>query len=143
MNKNGRLFSCNTNNEEMNYLNSMNIHSQCDKNKFPFILEYKIGEETKPNKGYIFVFDSLDNVIKFKSNFCWHDSELYECEINKLFEAKKIAIFNHNRDDFWNNYYENRMNIIEKVYGVISPPDGTLFTDSVKLIKKVDINDCL
>ena len=88
---------------------------------------YKIGEwtEREEGEGPFAVFDSLKNAL----NFIIYNSigNLFKCKFKKS-EEKRL-------------YFTNEHGIKRYNVSVLKLPDGTLFADRVKLIKKVNLKN--
>lgn len=95
-----------------------------------FCLEYIPDEWISPSLGKIFVFSSLDNAIDFVNERYTCSFEIWECEV----ENPNRSVYSipyadpHAIIKFWKN---------EDGLSLKPAPEGTVFCDRVKIIKKV------
>lgn len=117
-------------------MESISVTNELQNNKFA--VEYKIGEENKPNvEGtLLFVFKHLEDAYRFMREHGYYlqsNCRLFECETPKLFRFKYMSI--SQRESSMMNFYLRKKKHKKMIDG--SVPLGTYGAKSLTLIKEL------
>lgn len=96
--------------------------------------KYLINQYTLPkiDNSYLFVFDDYELANRFRYREGDDGLEIWQCEIGQIHKLKYIS-FIESIEEFW------KLKKRKKKIGTwcMEIPSGTVFTDKVKLLKKV------
>ncbi len=89
-------------------------------------IDYRLNETVYPKlkNSKLFVFDTLQNALQFKINYC----KVFKCKITNPIRATEIDSNGVRIENFW---------LKGKDYISATPPRGTLFVDSVELLEEI------
>jgi len=103
-----------------------------------FRATYGIGQITYPTvpHSHLFVFNTLNNAKMFLGDNQYNNYSIFECEVTNPIAAK-WRIYNYeNTDNLLNGWLQRYKGKDGKVE-LVDAPAGTLFVDSVKLLRNV------
>lgn len=94
---------------------------------------YELGNWVYPKnkKSKLFVYDSLKGLSKNNYIKC----RFFECEVKNPIQTKIEAFSVYNADDFWESPTQEN----EHSHAIVS--DNVYYTDAVKLVKEVYLNE--